>query len=146
MSTLKAAKQQETKDTPKFSPRTTVLLKVGWPSIYPQNREAPFVFHMRIQLVKDAEEAQKTFLMLPDAEQTEERTHQYDAEMIAALSIAPPEGFPDFPKLVDHEGELAAAIREYFLPSDPERRAGMAFVCRGVMIKYWSAVLPADYL
>lgn len=146
MSTSTQQKKDETVEKKVFQPRNVMVLKVGWPSIYPENKTAPFVFRMRIQLVKEAEELQREFLMLADVEQTRERYHEYDVAMLQQLATAPPEGFPDFPKLVDHEGELSAAIREYFMPGDPERKQAMGFILRGVMARYWREVTPADYL
>lgn len=129
-----------------FTPRTRFKLKVGWPSIFPENALEPFTFEMRTQLVGDAEKLQAEFLGLPEAERDPDRRHQYDVAMMAQLSMAAPTGFPDFPALVDHEGEVAAAIQEYFYPPDPERKEGMRFICRGVMAQYWNVVTPADYL
>jgi len=126
-----------------FSPRTTFDLPIKWQLIYPGME---FTFHMRMELVQDAERVQTEFMMLPDAEQTEDRKHQMDARMIGLLSVAPPEGFLDFPET--DGANLAERCYEYFYGPDgnQERRDGMRFICRGTMARYWKAITPADYL
>lgn len=145
---MKAESDKKKKDEKPalFTPKREFELKLGWPSIYPEHRTNPIVFHMRTQLVSEAEEVQRTFLMLPDAETTSELQHKHDVEMLALLSTAPPEGFKDFPAVNGDAGAVAKAIREYFLPEEAERREGMKFICRSAMSRYWQAVMPAEYL
>lgn len=128
-----------------FSPVTTFPLKISLPQIYPETAERPFTFYMRVQLVADAERAQKEFIMLPDVEQRGDEFHKFDVAMIASLSVKAPENFPDFPEI--NGQPLAEVIRDYFIPSnDSERREGMRFICRRVMAQYWKAVQPSEYL
>lgn len=135
--------KDETKKAPTFSPRTVFDLPLRWPALYPGME---FTFHMRIQLVDDAEKVQTEFIMLDDADKTVDRRHQMDARMIGLLSMSRPEGFPDFPE-IPADTNLAEAIYSYLYPEDPgERRDGLRFICRGAMAAYWKAVTPADYL
>jgi len=139
---MSAVKQQ-----PVFTPKTNFPLVVNLPKIYPE----PFTFHMRVQLVADAFEAQKNFIGLPDTDKQGEAFHQYDAEMISILSTKAPEGFPDFPAFdktsnLSEKDWLRTTLREYFLPTDPERREGFRFICRRAMAMYWEAIQPEQYL
>lgn len=135
---------QPSTDTAKpapFAPRTTFELLMAWPVIYPGMK---FRFQMKIQLVKDAQKIQTDFLMLPDAEQTEDLRHQMDARLISMLSTSAPEGFDGLE--VDAGRPLEEQLYQYLYPEDPDRREGMRFICRNTMSRYWAAVTPRDYL
>lgn len=137
----------ETKKIEVFNPLSSFPLKLALPAIYPGK---VFIFNLRVQLVEDAEAAQKAFIGLSDVERKGEAFHRYDVEMLATLSTAPPEGFPDFPEQLaatnGQEDTLADRMRRYFFPDDLERRAGMRFICRRAMAYYWDAVQPDQYL
>lgn len=126
-----------------FVPVTKFELKLGFPVIYPFTKEDPFIFTMRIQMVSEADDIQRSFLMLSDADRISSR-HKYDADMISHLCVEMPTGFPGGIPEVD--GGLRESLLEFFYPDEAERRDGMAFICRQVMAAYWAAVQPADYL
>lgn len=137
-----------------FTPVSSFPLKLSLPMIYPGQL---FTFHLRVQLVRDAEIAQRNFVMLPDDEKHGDAFHQFDVAMLSSLSTAPPEGFPDFPEYPDafevsseppsKEAWLKQAVREYFYPNvDGERREGMRFICRRAMALYFQAIQPDQYL
>jgi hypothetical protein len=126
-----------------FVPKTQFALKVGWPTIYPEQADKPLIFHVRVQLVKEAEEVQREFLGLATSEQ-ESESDAHDIAMLSLICTAPPEGFSDFPEV--NGGKLSDVIREYFTRGDEERQAGMGFIARGVMQRYWRRIVPAEYL
>lgn len=128
-----------------FTPKNVFQLKVGWPNIYQENVKQPFVFHMRVQLVSEAERIQREYLMMSDDEQRAAQ-HQHDVEMLSLLSVAPPEGFVDFPAVNGEADSLSKAIKAYFIPGDPERLEGMRFIVSNTMNRYWRVVMPSDYL
>lgn len=134
---------EETKITP-FKPVTEFDVVVSLPAIYPSTAKDPFVFRMKLQLVKEAQELQTAFLMRPDMEQ-DAGLHEYNATMLAQLCTKEPQGFPGFAEATVNMS-LGDAIKTYFFPDDLERREGMAFICRRVMNRYWQGVQPADYL
>jgi hypothetical protein len=143
-------------DKQKFTPKTSFPLKLSLPQIYPETRDNPFVFHLRVQMVQDAEDAQRNFVALPDDQKRGDAFHQFDVEMIVALSTAAPENFPDFPTYPDtwpsgltptpKKQWLKEELRRYFYPDDQERREGMRFICRRAMALYLEAIQPAQYL
>jgi len=133
---------EENKIAP-FVPKTQFPLKVGWPAIYPEHIDNPLIFHVKVQLVKEAEEVQREFLGLAtDQQQSESDAH--DIAMLSLICTRPPEGFPDFPEV--NGGKLSDVIREYFTRGDAERQEGMGFIARGVMQRYWRRIVPAEYL
>lgn len=142
--TQTAAKTKEVKPAAIFYPRTQFELRLGWPAIYPEHRDKPFVFHMRTQLVSEAEKLQRDFLMAQDDERTDDLQHQHDAAMLGLLSTSAPDNVPGFPET--DEAGLAKAVQEFFYPKDQERREAMRYIVRAAMSRYWQAVLPADYL
>lgn len=127
----------------RFIPKTEITIKVGWPAIYPEQKDNPLIFHMNIQLVKEAEAIQRQFLALESTEQDSDQ-HKHDIAMISLLSSRAPEGFPDFP--VPNGNRLAQVISDYFSSGDEQRQGGMGFIARGVMSRYWSAIMPSQYL
>lgn len=143
MSKAESKKGQNGNGSGSFVPRTVFPLRLRWPAIYPGME---FQFTMRMQLVDDAEKVQQEFIMLPDADKTQDRRHQMDARMIGLLSTEPPIGFPDFPELPAGTN-LAEAIYSYLYPPDAgERRDGMKFIARQAMARYWNAISPDEYL
>lgn len=141
---------------PTFTPKTSFALKLSLPQVYPETRDNPFTFHLRVQLVEDAETAQRDFVALPDDQKRGDAFHQFDVSMICALSTAAPENFPDFPEYpetwpvgeqpISKELWLKQELRRYFYPTDAERREGMRFICRRAMALYLEAIQPAQYL
>lgn len=128
--------------------QNVVRVELRFPVLYPSTLESPFVVHMRLQLIKEAEEAQAAFLALGD-EEMKAATHEYDANMIALLSVKPPEGFSDFPEVNKDDPEaLRKAIYDYLLFEDgtPDQREAMAHICRTISSRYRRATSPADYL
>lgn len=127
--------------------KNIIEVKLSMPAIYPTTITNPFTIYMRLQLVKEAEEAQSKFLTLSDDEQ-ESTTHEYDATMISILSVKAPIGFADFPIVDDDPESLKKAIYDYFIYAEgsPEEREGMAFICRHLLGRYRRTVNPTDYL
>ena len=134
-------------ETPKpFIPVSSFPLKLSLPMIYPGQL---FTFHLRVQLVKDAEIAQRNFVMLPDDQKHGDAFHQFDVAMLSSLATQDPEGFPDFPPEDENGAKrpLSERMREYFYPdADGERREGMRFICRRAMALYFQAIQPDQYL
>lgn len=119
-------------------------MKLSLPMIYPGQL---FTFHLRVQLVKDAENAQRNFVMLPDDQKQGDAFHQFDVEMLSTLATKEPEGFPDFPRDEPGAPALRERMRSYFYPDqDGERREGMRFICRRAMALYFQAIQPDQYL
>lgn len=127
--------------------KNVVEVVLRMPLLYPSTVKEPFTLFMRLQLVKEAEEAQSRFLMLSDTEQ-EAESHEYDATMISVLSIKAPTGFADFPELDNDPEVLKKAIYDYFIYTEgtPEEREAMAHICRNLLSRYRRMVMPTDYL
>lgn len=127
--------------------KNVIEVRVSFPALYPSTVKDPFTLYMRLQLVKEAEEAQSKFLMLSDDEQ-EAATHEYDAQMLSLLSVQAPTGFADFPTVDNDPRSLQQAIFDYLLFADgsPEEREGMAYICRHLLSRYRRTVNPTDYL
>lgn len=124
-----------------------VKVEVRLPTLYPTTIQKPFTVYMRLQMIKEAEEAQSQFLALSDDEM-KAATHEYDAKMISLLSVQAPEGFDDFPTIDNDLNALQHAIYDYLLFEDgnEEQREAMAFICRTLASRYRRAVNPIDYL
>ena len=125
-----------------------VEVKVSLPGIFPSTLKKPFVLYMRLQSVKEAQDATTQFLALDDEEQ-EAAMHEYDAKMISTLSVKAPTGFTDFPSVANETpNALKIALYDYFLYQEgsDEEREGMAFLCRTLMSRYRRIVNPSDYL
>jgi hypothetical protein len=152
------AQQDAKKKQSLFSRRDVkpfVPVKCAWPEMWPQTEEQPFELAMRLQLIKEAQSAQRDFLALEDVDR-DAQTFDYDVECIALLSVKPPKGFPEFPEIeVDERGYIANpeaaqnSIRDYFhqsVEADPESREGWAWLVRQLMSRYWVKVTPKEYL
>jgi len=124
-----------------------VEVKLKMPLLYPSTIEQPFTLYMRLQLVKEAEEAQSRFLML-SSDEADAATHEYDAHIISLLSVKAPEGFSDFPSVGDDPQSLQKAIYDYFLfiEGSVEEREAMAHICRHLVSRYRRTTTPSDYL
>jgi hypothetical protein len=127
--------------------QNVATVEVRLPHVYASTILNPFTLYMRLQTVKEAQEATTRFVALSDDEQ-EAATHEYDAEMISILSVKAPLGFADFPAVDNDPAALRKAIYDYFLFEDgsPEDREAMAFICRSLMSRYRRTVNPSEYL
>jgi hypothetical protein len=130
-----------------------VSVKLGFPNLWPDTVAKPIHFKLEYLLSGDADREQGNFLKLTEVERAAE-TYRYDCRMISLLSCEPPEGLLDFPATPEpfdpdneqHRKELAAAVFAYlYRPGERSARA-FAFLGRQVMSRYWSRVLPRDYL
>lgn len=124
-----------------------VKIEVRLPLLYPSTLKDPFTVYMRLQLIKEAEEAQSQFLSLSDDEM-KAATHEYDAKMISLLSVQAPTGFTDFPEIDNDPNVLRQTIYDYllFVDGNEDQREAMAFICRTLASRYRRAVSPSDYL
>jgi hypothetical protein len=129
-----------------------VPIKIGFPGIWPQTATQPMVLKMDFLLSEDADREQSNYLGGSDEEQKEASYH-YDCKMISLLSTRVPEGFVDFPEIEhDEQGRpsdveaLRSAIFDYFYVADNERSKALRFVARRIMARYWSKIVPTDYL
>jgi hypothetical protein len=127
--------------------QNVVKVEVRLPLLHPSTIETPFTFYMRLQLVKEAEEAQTRFLALSDDEMAL-ATHEYDANMLSLLSLKAPTGFDDFPQVDNDPQALRKAIYDYLLFEDGtvEQREALAHICRTTVRRYNRTVNPSDYL
>lgn len=122
-------------------PSSSFDLKAAWPQVFPGVK---IKFRTRMALNKDEEAVQQKFFALE--EQDAEAFHQYDAELLAQLSVAPPEGLFGFKPSGAVGSNWRAELRQFLLPDDPDARMAMAFVCRQLMSSYWRAITPVDFL
>jgi hypothetical protein len=129
-----------------------VSIKLGFPAIWPQTAAQPMVLKMDYLLSDDADKEQTNYIGLTDEEQVE-ATYHYDCKMISLLACRVPEGFVDFPEIA-HDGQgrptdpegMRQTIFDYFYIADEERSKAMRFVVRRFMTRYWSKIMPTDYL
>lgn len=130
-----------------------VAMKLAFPDLWPDTAVRPIFFKLDYLLSGDADREQSAFLKLT-ADERDAETYHYDARMISFLSCYPPEGLLDFPAWredfdpdnAEHRKELSAAVFAYlYRPSEPSGRA-LAFIARQVMSRYWSRVIPKEYL
>lgn len=131
-----------------------VPLKLGFPALWPDTAVRPLFFKLDFLLSGDADREQSTFLKMTEDEQAAE-TYRYDCRMLALLSCLPPEGLLDFdaapfenmnPDDAEDRKALAAAVFAYLYRPGTTQEKAFAFIARQFMSRYWSRVMPRDYL
>ncbi len=103
---------------------------------YPIPGVAPISFFLRPYLNIETEAARQAFFALTDEERQKQNT-AHNIDMLARLSVRPPEGLLNFPATEN----AASAMREFFGDGNPMKEKVVA----DVLTRYYRVTQPAEF-
>ncbi len=94
-------------------------------------------FFMRLQMSKEAAEANQKFLALTP-EEREAKDHDNNVDLLANLSTRHPEGVPTY----EESGNVQDSLRAFFAGANQMKQK----LCMDVLNRYFKKVQPKEYL